>query len=265
MLRASHQSRPSRLLHDPYAPQLLPGPLVRWLVRTRWIPRVIDTIDPVIIDQLASRDRFADEWALSGKDHITQLVLLGSGLDTMSWRLDEAMPHARFFELDLSTMLEYKQRRLRWGGPLPTLSRCTTVPIDFEQDHLGDVLQAAGFDTQQATFVNWMGVSYFLPLEVVDGVFATLRDLTPPGSIVAFDYQRTGGPADTKKVRRFLTRVGEPFKTFFHEEEIPKLAERNGFSVAAQIPAHVCVARCQGTAAPWMSHISLAAFRRRDD
>jgi methyltransferase (TIGR00027 family) len=120
------------------------------------------------------------------RDGVSQVVILGAGFDTRAYRLADLLKNARVFEVDQPSTQEYKKRRVRETG-IEVPPNLTYVPVDFRHDKLGDVLNAAGYDSALKTFFIWEGVTMYLPEEAVE---QTLRWVAAqaPGSAIVFDF-----------------------------------------------------------------------------
>jgi methyltransferase (TIGR00027 family) len=127
-------------------------------------------------------DRLAEE---VGKG-IRQVVILGAGFDTKAYRLTELLKHARIFEVDQPATQQYKRRRIREAG-IEVPPNLTYVPIDFRSDSLGGTLEAAGYDSSQATFFIWEGVTMYLP-ETAIGETLRWVGSQAKGSTIIFDF-----------------------------------------------------------------------------
>jgi methyltransferase (TIGR00027 family) len=164
---------------------------------------------------------------------VRQYVILGAGWDTFAWRRSDLMDRLQVFALDHPATQRAKRERLtREGFPAP--DNLVFVPIDFTTQSLSERLQASGFDPALPTFVNWMGVTYYLPKAVVEGVFRELHALCAGGVSVAFDYADAGLRAyvDSQAASfqsrwrrrimdRAVARVGEPFKSQLDAKTLP--------------------------------------------
>jgi methyltransferase (TIGR00027 family) len=84
---------------------------------------------------IAVRTRFAeDALAAAVERSVSQLVILGAGLDTYAWR-GAMRQRVRVFEVDHPATQAWKRRRLVEAAiPLPDC--LTFVPIDFERETL---------------------------------------------------------------------------------------------------------------------------------
>jgi methyltransferase (TIGR00027 family) len=132
---------------------------------------------PALVAGIAARTRWLDEHiSASGA---TQVVLVGAGLDTRAHRL--GMGRARFFEVDLPGMLEYKRAAL--GDP----PHVRYVPADLRHERVADALDGA-WDPAAPTCVVWEGVSYYLPAAAVAAALTDFRTLVGAHGLLLFDF-----------------------------------------------------------------------------
>lgn len=141
---------------------------------------------------------------------IDQLVILGAGFDTRSFRLSPE-DGVRCFEIDMPRTQAYKVAMLEKAGLSTHLA--TYVSADFETEDWMEKLVAAGFDPGRPALFLWEAVTMYLDRPSVE---ATLRRIavTAPGSIVAFDYFSTEILASRSPVMRYARAttnfIGEP-------------------------------------------------------
>lgn len=134
------------------------------------------------------RKRYIEDRVLeavaSGFDSV---VILGSGLDTLAYRAPQ-LSAVRVYEVDLPQTIAYKDSRLRQlFGHLPEHVRL--VPIDFDHQALGDVLEGCGYSGEHKSFFVWEGVTQYLSEAAVRAVFNFLAGVEP-GSRLAFTFIR---------------------------------------------------------------------------
>ena len=157
-----------------------------------------------------------------------QAVILGAGMDTLALRGIEVP----VYEVDHPVTQADKQMRIRRSG---LESAATYVPMDFTLDDLPSRLQEAGFDPARKSFFTWLGVSYYLPLDVVDDMLSDLASLSTRGTSIVFDYADEGFfTSDVRRVQNMIAMAqaaGEPLKTAFSEAQLTALLERHGFQV----------------------------------
>jgi hypothetical protein len=127
----------------------------------------------------------------------TQLVILGSGMDTRA--LAPNCPAQRRFEVDYGPTQVAKQEMVRAAGVVD--ERVVFVPVDFNSGESWlAALEAKGFDKQAKTVFVWEGVSYYLEPKGVDATLALVRECAP-GSVIVFDYFTKGPSALHRAVR----------------------------------------------------------------
>ena len=139
-----------------------PRPISRIIFRTVFFDQAIQAA----VGLEPSAAFFKDLLCAMGGSHqavCTQVVLLGSGMDTRPWRL-KLPPGIAWFEVDQAEVLNAKQQLLgREGvaftadGPMDQLRfplRCSKwagVPLDLQCMGWTDKLKASGFKTDMLT------------------------------------------------------------------------------------------------------------------
>jgi methyltransferase (TIGR00027 family) len=143
-----------------------------------------------IYEYVLARTRVFDEAFVDALDNgISQIVLLGAGMDTRALRFQDKNKGAKIFELDIDATQRYKREVLeRKKVVLPP--ELVFVSIDFNKQRLADVLIEAGYQEGQKTLFLWEGVTMYLEAETVDSTLAFIRGSAAKGSIVVFDYVR---------------------------------------------------------------------------
>lgn len=140
-----------------------------------------------IVRSMIVRTKFIDEALEHGIEHgARQVAILGAGFDSHGYRYQELLEHARVFEIDRPAMQALKRRRVDevLGGPPQNL---TYVPIDFQHEHLPDVLHRRGYDLSVPTFFIMEGLSMYLPEESLRGLLSFVAS-HPAGSGIVFDF-----------------------------------------------------------------------------
>lgn len=116
-----------------------------------------------------------------------QIVLMGAGYDTRAYRFAKLNRGTKIFELDIAPTQNQKKKYLK-KVRIEIPPGVKLVPIDFNQESLGDVLKKAGFDVQEKTLFIWEGVTYYLDPESVDATLNFVSGFAQPDSMIAFDY-----------------------------------------------------------------------------
>jgi len=174
---------------------------------------------------IAARSRVAETALKEGVETrgVSQLVVLGAGLDTFAYR-NPFGPKLRVFEVDHPETQAWKRRRLAEAG-IAIPPALTFAPVDFERDGLLAALQTAGFDPGRRSFFTWLGVVPYLTREAIAATLAAIGAL-PGGGEVVFDYSdpvaTLGSEARAAHAARAdrVAALGEPFLTYFEPAEL---------------------------------------------
>ncbi len=160
------------------------------VVRALSVPydEALQDIDVVTsVRMMMVRTRFIDAAMVRAiESGIRQVVILGAGFDSHAYRFEPLLTGARVFEVDRPDTQAFKRRRVReaLGEPPANL---TYVPIDFQQEHLPEVLARHGHDNTQRTFFILEGVTMYLPEPAVRSTLQFIG-AQPAGSVVVFDF-----------------------------------------------------------------------------
>jgi methyltransferase (TIGR00027 family) len=179
---------------------------------TGYVPRIYRYPyegDPPMAHESAARTTFFDAALARHLGDIDQLVILGAGWDTRSYRMPKGI---HCFEVDTPKTQETKRQMLKKVG-LDT-TRITFVPADFMMEDWLEKLVNAGFEPDKPSFFLWEAVTMYLDREAVE---STLRKIasTASGSVVAFDYFNAdlieARSLYMRYARAILNAIGEPF------------------------------------------------------
>lgn len=223
-----HEFEGGRIFHDPLAAKLLGAPREDLEREFREEP-----LRAPMRFFVAARARLADEAIAHAVDQgVTQLVVLGAGLDTFAYR----NPHARLkvFEVDFPATQAWKRARLTEAG-IAAPDELVYAPIDFERETLDDALARSGFLPEAGAFFSWLGV---VPYLTEEAIFRTLRAIAgvKGSSAVMFDYGEplhTRPAAEREAMERNAARVaalGEPWLSYFDPADLAARLKALGFS-----------------------------------
>lgn len=195
--RAVASREENALIDDPFA-----APLVRAVgidLFTKMVDGDIDmaAVDTegtarVMTDVMAVRTRFFDDFFLeaTGAGGIRQVVILASGLDSRSFRL-EWPAGTVVYEIDQAKVIDFKVETLAALGASPTAD-LRAVSVDLREDWPA-ALRAKGFDETKATAWSAEGLLAYLPPDAQDRLFDNITALSAPGSRLATEYHPDGG------------------------------------------------------------------------
>jgi len=197
---------------------------------------------------IAMRSRFAEDSARRAIAHgVRQILVLGAGLDTFAYRLEQT-PDLRIFELDHPATQAEKRRRLA-QAQIAEPQHVSYVAHDFEGGSMTAALKAGGLDPDRGAFVLWLGVTPYL---TEGAVFATLGELAswPGGTEVVFDYANppdrvtdAAARAHHEQMAERVAASGEPFRCYFDTPELHARASELGFSEIEDLGRAALVAR----------------------
>ncbi|KAJ3273948.1 hypothetical protein HDV01_003779 [Terramyces sp. JEL0728] len=149
-----------------------------------------------------------------------QLVVLGAGLDTRSWRL-KSLSNTTVFEVDFPGTQEYKKSLVK-DVPLEC-SKMVFVPVDFTKDKLESKLLENGFDTKKPTFWLLEGVLMYLELKDAKQLFSDVTNLSAKNSVFIATYMsKVNGKVPGSFFLEFLK---EPVKSAFEPKEFAKFTQ----------------------------------------
>jgi methyltransferase (TIGR00027 family) len=140
---------------------------------------------------------------------ITQIVMLGAGMDTRAFRL-RWPADVVFFEVDRDEVLERKQIVLRRLQAKPICDR-RVIRADLTRSWHA-VLLKAGFDPRRKAAILAEGLFIYLEAMVVRRVFETLKHVVSPGSWIGCDITSAdtlASPMMTSFLEK-LKRLGRP-------------------------------------------------------
>jgi methyltransferase (TIGR00027 family) len=170
---------------------------------------------PPMQHQPAARTTFFDFALERHLASIDQLVVLGAGLDTRSYRLPKLSHPVRCFEVDTPKTQAFKRQMLDKADL--DVTNVTFVPADFQHEDWFARLLEAGFDPRRRSFFLWESVTMYLDRPTVESTLRTIAQ-TADGTAIAFDYFSVELLQQRSMYWRYanavLKMVGEPFGTF---------------------------------------------------
>lgn len=178
-----------RLFEDTIVLEFLPSfaqfLLRRAAIRAAFV-RLLEGGAPGIRGALLCRTRRIDDAVRDAtRRGLRALVILGAGLDTRPYRLNE-LSEIKVVEVDLPAVQEFKKAHLsRRFGALPRHVRF--VPMDLNIERLDTALERAGLNPSEPAIFVWEGVSQYLQPNSVDSILRTIAR-RPEGTVLAFTY-----------------------------------------------------------------------------
>ena len=199
---------------------------------------------------------------------VSQLVILGAGLDTLAERRSDLTPRLRIFEVDEPGTQRWKQERLRaLGLPVPECLRF--VPMNFESgESWVEAVAGAGFDRARPAVIVSTGVTQYI---TADAFATTLRQAAglAPGTTVVATFILPLAMVDPEDHElRAVTEEraaarGFPWISFYTPGDMLALAVAAGFGDVRQVStgdlnARYFAARRDGLRSPSGEHLIIA-------
>lgn len=232
-----------RIINDPYAERFVTGSKFVKLIGHRLNVWLTQKLVPGFHEHLISRTRFIDDLIkTSAAEGIEQYVILGAGYDMRAHRLK--LPSTlRVFELDQSAVQNRKRSKL--PKDLPNSENVTYVNVDFTSQSLTKQLIDAGFDQTKSSIFTLEGVSQYISKEAVSSTIKEIAILTQKATSIFFisyvhellnknpnacfgkGYLKAEKCA--KLIQDLSAKAGEPWISFYSNEEIKSLFSQNGY------------------------------------
>jgi len=171
------------------------------------------------------RARFAeDRLAAAIERGVRQYVVLGAGPD--SYALRNPNVPVTIFEVDDPPLQRWKRERFdELGIAAPECLRF--VPCDFESMSIATALAQAGFQSREAAFISWLGVTQYLTPSAIDETLGWAASLAS-GSQIVLTYVCPSDEAQAHK--SWQAKRGVRFETFYTPQEIESVLLAAGFA-----------------------------------
>jgi len=175
-------------------------------------------------------------------EKIAQIVILGAGFDTRAYRFQDTLGDTTVYELDLPSIQDIKIKRLK-NEQIAIPENVRYVPVDFTKNVLFDKLKDAGYSKSERSLFLWEGVTEYLTDAAVDSTMKSIRENSPPGSLLAFSYiyksvvDGTREYCGTKKIVKMVARSSEPYRYGIPEGEVETFLSDMGYRLITHMTA----------------------------
>ncbi len=230
--RAMETRRPDGLVEDPHAAAFVEAVRDEVDLPTEVDPRA-DAADPasgVMTTYVGVRSRWFDEHLLdAARDGIDQVVILASGLDTRTQRL-EWPSGTTVFEIDQRDVVDFKDRVLTEteGTPEPAGGvRRVALRVDLRDDWPA-ALREGGHDAARPTAWLAEGLLPYLPAQAEIDLFDRVVELSAPGSRIAVEHfgDAVKDLSDDELMATSSQNFGVDVRELFFSDERPDPRER---------------------------------------
>ena len=180
-----------------------------------------------LYEYVIARTNYFDNVFIEGlKNKINQIVILGAGYDSRSYRFNKLIGQTRIFELDSRPTQEHKISVLE-RNKISVHENIAFIAMDFEADDFSETLRKNNFDESLKTLFIWEGVTFYLTEKTVVSMMKTMRDISGGGSELVFDFQTIFDESD-------LVETGvknEQIRFGIKNGEIVNFVVKNGFKI----------------------------------
>lgn len=221
ILLATEQGR-KRLseLEHPFKQKILP--FLEWLLM------------PGITLNYVLRKKFIEEKVLEAiQDGTTQIINIGAGFDTLTWRLARKFPALSFIEIDHPATSEEKREALK--SEISNLPNLHFIAADLSKVSLEETLhKSEGFDPTKKTLYISEGVLMYLEELHVKGLFNALKNLTGKGSTFIFSCME---PDESQKnniralLYLYLKLKNERYLWYKRDSEVADFIQKQGYTL----------------------------------
>ena len=217
--------------------------LCRWS-KMAYIYEAFDWMLPGQFEAFAYRKAFCEQQVRDGIDEgATQILVLGAGYDTMTWRLTPNFPDVNFFEIDHPATARLKAKGIKEMGQSDNLH---LIPEDLSKRKLVDVLKShKSWDQGAQTVIIAEGLLMYLPSSAVHDLFSQCASISGTGTRIAFTYigKRLDGRPDAGRCTGFLLWTlkvnGEPWLWSIQPEQIGRVLKENGWTYSPELVGEI--------------------------
>lgn len=216
-LRGQRSANPRLTTHCPEA-NLVAGPHGQLLAAR------LQSVLPQLADMVLARTQHIDETLRNFVD-VKQVVLLGAGLDMRSLRHAAERPDITFFEVDLPSMIEERQR-ITEQLPEEFADRRVLLEADFRSDDVQSLIaEHPRFNAALPTMFIYEGCSMYFTEQENRRMMGMVRSLMQhPSSCVWTDFVSpdvANGKTNNRNISAFLDGMEELGETFIFGVDDP--------------------------------------------
>jgi len=193
------------------------------------VPFIENMFSPGLMLHYALRKRFIEEECISAlKGGYSQVVNIGAGFDTLSWRLHSRFQDVNFMEIDHPATSTVKQQIVK-----EKQTNLSLMSVDLSKNSLVQVLlKHEGFDPDRKTFYICEGVLIYLEPDSVREVFESLKRVSKTSVRFAFTAMSPiGSPTNNMRLllNLYLRVNSEPFAWSLELSEVETFVNSLGY------------------------------------
>lgn len=211
----------------------------RWKPVRKLLEKTMSFVIPGMFSHYAARKILIEKFVRAEINKgCSQIVVIGGGLDTLTFRIKEDYPEVHCIEIDHPSTHSLKASAVdAANGQLPKVE---LLSVDLSRRRVSEVLKQTQFEKEHQTVFIIEGVLMYL---TEDDVQRTLSDLQPLGRadssifLTCMMKADAGRPAFVKSkngfVTRWLERNHEPFIWGLQKDEVKAFFSSLNFKVEA--------------------------------
>ncbi|MCP3901006.1 MAG: class I SAM-dependent methyltransferase [Desulfobacteraceae bacterium] len=234
----SYKDSEDRICYDPFARQFLPSNFTvigETEASEEDALELFKMIVPGFHEFFIARTKYIDEYLLNSINAgLEQLVILGAGYDSRSYRIEELKNKVKILEVDYpATQNAKKEKLIEIFQGLP--GHVTYVPLDFLKETLKSSLSDNGYDKSLTTLFIWEGVTMYIDIEAVNETLSFIAKNTGKGSSVIFDHtypeviDGTHERYEAKEWLKIANNSDEPLLFGIKKDNVEKFLTKRGF------------------------------------
>lgn len=215
---------------DPWTVWLLKFNYIRQQYKTRILP-------PGAYEYVMARTIHMDALFVRALEHRwPQIVILGAGYDSRSYRFKHKIDKTRIFEVDAYGSQQHKRQCMR-RAQLEWPSQTAFVCVDFAHQDLAPMLDEAGYDPDLQTLFLLEGLVMYLPEPQVQYLLSFMRQNRSAGTTIAFDYifrsvvNGTSSAYGAREQYEIVRNVGEPMQFGLEYDEMTEWLASEDFKI----------------------------------
>jgi methyltransferase (TIGR00027 family) len=160
-------------------------------------------------------------------ENIPQIVFLGAGYDTRSYRFKDIIKNTRIYEIDAQSTQKRKLSILKEAN-IEIPKTLQYISANFKTDTLEELLANAGYKATEKTLFIWEGVTYYLTKEAVERTLLFIKNHSVQSSSLCLDYLSE---------KHESVYAAEPFLFWMTADEVEKLLAAYDIQVKENIDA----------------------------
>lgn len=157
-------------------------------------------------EYVISRTKYIDDIFNNLDKETSQVVIIGSGLDTRSIRYKNILKNTKVYELDFEITQTVKVNRLK-EMKVDIPKNIKHVNINFINENLNKI-ENYGFEKNKKNLYIMEGILMYLNVDSVNKIFRYIKENSYNESIIVFDYV-TNDFFNNNDMNELITKSGE--------------------------------------------------------